>query len=163
MRQQRVLESGGQVFTATLTPEVHWRSPTAAGRPGLSLLVDNNSLRYKVTVQNLSNITAAHIHLGQSGTEGPPVVTLFSGEPKNGSGTLASGIITRSDLMGPLRGKDISDLLKEINNNNAYVNVHTERYPQGEIRGQVMAANTPTTGPSEMSKTSNAGCPTCGR
>jgi len=38
---------------------------------------------------------------------------------------------------GPLEGKSISDLVDQINDGKAYVNVHTEKYPAGEIRGQI--------------------------
>ena len=47
------------------------------------------------------------------------------------------GYITSSDLVGPLKGKQISDLVKLINDGEAYVNVHTETNPKGEIRGQI--------------------------
>jgi CHRD domain len=40
-------------------------------------------------------------------------------------------------LEGPLAGKQLSDLITMINNGDAYVNVHTEANPKGEIRGQL--------------------------
>jgi hypothetical protein len=36
-----------------------------------------------------------------------------------------------------LKDKQISDLVKLINDGQAYVNVHTEANPMGEIRGQL--------------------------
>jgi CHRD domain len=53
------------------------------------------------------------------------------------SGVLRWGTLTAADLVGPLQGKSISDLVDQIKAGNAYVNVHTEKYPAGEIRGQI--------------------------
>ena len=40
-------------------------------------------------------------------------------------------------MKGPLAGKRISDLIKLIEDGKAYVNVHTDQNPDGEIRGQL--------------------------
>jgi hypothetical protein len=53
------------------------------------------------------------------------------------NGMLSKGNITASDLVGPLKGKQMSDLVKLINDGQAYANVHTEPNPKGEIRGQI--------------------------
>ena len=37
-----------------------------------------------------------------------------------------------------MKGKQISDLVTAMSNGSTYVNVHTEKHPNGEIRGQVM-------------------------
>ncbi|MGZ5511593.1 MAG: CHRD domain-containing protein, partial [Nitrososphaeraceae archaeon] len=44
-------------------------------------------------------------------------------------------------LEGPMKGKQLSDLATTMSNGSTYVNVHTEKYPNGEIRGQIMMAN----------------------
>jgi hypothetical protein len=54
------------------------------------------------------------------------------------SGELAKGTITDKNLVGPLAGKTIADLVKLIKDGGAYVNVHTPAHPGGEIRGQIM-------------------------
>ena len=84
------------------------------------------------------------------GTNGPVVATLnmggtFAGASAStsaggGSGmTSAStgGTITSADLKGPLAGKQVSDLIRLIEGGKAYVNVHTDRSLNGEIRGQL--------------------------
>ena len=53
------------------------------------------------------------------------------------SSLMISGTIDKLDLKGSLEGKQISDLITLINNGDAYVNVHSESYPDGEIRGQI--------------------------
>jgi hypothetical protein len=50
---------------------------------------------------------------------------------------MISGTINNSDLKGPLEGKQISDLITLMNDGNTYVNVHSESYTDGEIRGQI--------------------------
>jgi CHRD domain len=48
-----------------------------------------------------------------------------------------SGNITKGGLLGPLKGKEISDLVTLMSNGSAYVNIHTDKYPKGAIRGQI--------------------------
>ena len=42
-----------------------------------------------------------------------------------------------SELVGPLAGMTLDDLILAILENRAYVNVHTEQFGAGEIRGQL--------------------------
>src|ERR671910_8474 len=49
--------------------------------------------------------------------------------------------VTAVDLQGPLKGKTVNDLIQLINNTKTYVNIHTEQYPNGEIRGQITTVN----------------------
>lgn len=44
---------------------------------------------------------------------------------------------TDEDLVGPLAGMTLEDLVALIESGDAYVNVHTVANPGGEIRGQV--------------------------
>ena len=37
-----------------------------------------------------------------------------------------------------MQGKTVAELIDAIKNNTAYVNVHTEENPNGEIRGQLV-------------------------
>lgn len=105
---------------------------------------DGKALHFNLSVRNLADATAAHIHLGAKGKEGPVVATLFpsgtSAKEKPGkfSGVLAQGIITAANLEGPLKGKALSDLEAEIQAGNAYVKVHTRKHPDGELRGQIV-------------------------
>lgn len=112
----------------------------ATGRTLLELSRDGAELRFKMTVKNLDSPMAAHIHLGTSGQDGPPVAMLWAGPQKKGvfTGTLAEGTITARDLMSDLKGKDLSALVDDIRAGKAYVNIHTAANPSGEIRGQVL-------------------------
>ena len=53
------------------------------------------------------------------------------------NGALVQGSITADKLEGPLKGKSISDLVNLIQKSSAYVNIHTQSFPDGEIRGQI--------------------------
>jgi CHRD domain len=110
----------------------------AKGDATFTLINDGKALSYYVTVSDIEDVTAAHIHLGKRGENGPPVA-LITNEKKAGkfSGTLAEGTITEKELMGSLMGKSVKDLVKQIKKGNAYLNVHTDKYPNGEIRGQI--------------------------
>ena len=79
------------------------------------------TLCYYLEVRGLGNVTAAHLHKGGTASNGPPVVTL----------QLASDDEVCVD------GE--ADLLRDIarNSRNYYVNVHTEAFPQGAVRGQL--------------------------
>ena len=133
---------GEQKFTAKMTgkDEVPPHDTKATGTAEFTLSADGKTMSYKVDVMNIDKVTVAHIHQGKPGENGPPVVWLFNSSsnptgPMNGK--LSEGKITSSDLVGPLKGKQISDLVKLINDGNAYANVHTQQNPKGEIRGQI--------------------------
>lgn len=97
---------------------------------------------FKINVTDMQGVTQAHIHTGKQGENGPPVVTLYKSDtPQPINGKLAYGNITANLLEGPMKGKQISDLTTAMSNGSTYVNVHTEKYPNGEIRGQIMIAN----------------------
>jgi hypothetical protein len=133
---------GEQKFTAKMTgkEEVPQHDTKATGTAEFTLSADGKAMSYKVDVMNIDKVTVAHIHQGKPGENGPPVVWLFNSSsnptgPMNGK--LSEGKITSNDLVGPLKGKQISDLVKLINDGNAYANVHTQQNPKGEIRGQI--------------------------
>ena len=97
---------------------------------------------FKLNVTDMQGVTQAHIHTGKQGENGPPVVTLYKSDtPQPINGKLAYGNITANLLEGPMKGKQISDLATAMSNGSTYVNVHTEKHPNGEIRGQIMLAN----------------------
>jgi hypothetical protein len=103
----------------------------------------NNHIDFKVNVTNLDNIKAAQIHIGEFGQNGEIIVSLLKSlSPVDvQNGTLVEGQVTSSDLVGPLKGKTINELVQLFNNTKTYVNIHTEQYPNGEIRGQVTTVN----------------------
>ena len=99
---------------------------------------NNGVVAYRLFLRNIDEVTAAHIHVGCPGENGPIIVTLFSGGPTGTvNGVLVRGLITRDDLEGPLEGRGIRSLIRAMNSGCTYVNVHTLDHPGGEIRGQI--------------------------
>ena len=123
--------SGSEVVPAAKT--------MAKGDAAFTLGKDGKELMYKVMVSDIENVSAAHIHMGKMGKNGPPVALIDIKGKKAGkfSGTLAEGKITSKELMGSLKGKTVKDLVKDIEAGDTYLNVHTDKYPDGELRGQI--------------------------
>ena len=130
----------GHSFHAKLTSKEETKNPEskATGKAVFKLSKDGTTLTYKIYVKKIMDANAAHIHMAKKGEDGPPVAGLFSGEKKGEfSGMLTQGTIMDKDLIGPLQGKTVADLVKTIKSGDAYVNVHTNANPDGEIRGQI--------------------------
>jgi hypothetical protein len=80
-------------------------------------------LKWKLTFSNLTGpATAAHIHMAAKGKSGNVVVPLCP--PKCKSGLTGTATLTPA-------------LLKAFSKHLLYVNVHTAKNPNGEIRGQL--------------------------
>lgn len=131
-------------FKATLSgaSQVPVVQTSANGQATFRLSPNGKSISYTLTVMNLNETTMAHIHLAAAGKNGPPVVWLYPTKAypvKHGrvNGLLARGVITAAQLVGPLKGKTIEDLVQQMREGNTYVNVHTKAHPGGEIRGQI--------------------------
>jgi hypothetical protein len=110
---------------------------TATGISGFIVNSGNSKIWYQIEAEGLKGVTQAHIHSGKVGENGPVVATLFKGSKDTVNGALVQGSITADKLEGPLKGKSISDLVSLIDESSAYVNVHTQSFPDGEIRGQI--------------------------
>lgn len=113
--------SGNECVPAVTTP--------AKGEATFELSKDGKELSYSIIVTDIENVTAAHIHQGKKGENGPPVALIDIKGKK--------GKITVNELMGSMKGKTVKDLIEQIDAGNAYVNVHTVKHPDGEIRGQI--------------------------
>ncbi len=111
----------------------------AHGKAEFKLSKDGKELKFKLAVKDIENVTAAHIHMGKKGVNGPPLAGLYAGPKKEGkfSGTLAEGTIMEKDLVGELQGKSLDELVKLFKSGSTYVNVHTDINLDGEIRGQI--------------------------
>jgi len=81
-------------------------------------------LAWKLTFAKLTGpATAAHIHIGGMGKAGNVVVPLCTPCKSSQAGTATIS----------------ASLLKTIKKHGTYVNVHTAKNPNGEIRGQLVA------------------------
>jgi hypothetical protein len=116
----------------------------STGRGVASYLVtsDSATLYYSVGVTEVSStVGAAHIHLGSPGQNGQVVANLCGAGSTPGcmtEGVIATGTVTAGDLVGPLAGHPLGDLIVAMTAGGTYTNVHTANFPDGEIRGQVV-------------------------
>ncbi len=119
-------ESDIERFAAFLggEQEVPAVSTNASGVARFSL--DGVSLAYEVDVRDITDITAAHIHMEAVGTNGPVVFALYTGMGDFDPDNPISGILTLTQ-----------DQANDLRSGNYYVNVHTLGHPSGEIRGQI--------------------------
>lgn len=115
------------------------------GTAVFSLSKDGTALSFRLITANVENITQAHIHIGPVGVNGPIVVFLFGLIPAgvSNSGVLATGTLVQSNLIPRPAigfGGTMAELVTQLRNGGAYVNVHTLAFPGGEVRGQVREA-----------------------
>jgi hypothetical protein len=110
--------------------------PVASDAFGLATfiyLANERSIAFIVQVEGLTNITAAHIHWGTAGTNGPPVANLYT--PATPQTVLEfDGMLTAGDILGELT---LEQLVFGMLTGQTYINVHTSAHPNGEIRGQI--------------------------
>jgi len=97
--------------------------PKGSGTAQVTLNSDKNEVCYDLTVKDMQEATAAHIHEGAAGKDGP--VKVAFDPPKAGA---AKGCKTAEAAV-------IKDIMQ--NPANYYVNVHNAAYPKGAIRGQL--------------------------
>jgi CHRD domain len=97
--------------------------PQGSGTVVVTLKPDTGELCYELSVANLQEATAAHIHKGEKGEEGPVAVPLDA--PKTGA---AKGCTKADVLVIEALMQDPTDY---------YVNVHTAAFPKGAVRGQL--------------------------
>ena len=119
----------------------------AEGEAIFQLSQNGTMLSFKLNVSNTDNVQMAHIHLAAKGQNGGVVVWLYPSAPPavkipgRFDGVLATGNITAANLVGSLQGQPLSMLIEQLRRGTAYVNVHTDAYPSGEIRGQIFAGD----------------------
>lgn len=120
--------------------------PKATGSTGTAtatyvISADGSTIHFVLTVTNVANITAAHIHFGNASVSGPVIVPLYIGAKINGpfTGILAQGNITASSISlgGSPSVQNMAQLIAAIKGGQTYTNVHTTAWPAGEIRGQI--------------------------
>ncbi|SHI38810.1 CHRD domain-containing protein [Algibacter luteus] len=144
--KQSKSKKGKLNFTTHLSGdnEVPAKETKATGQVIVRVSKDESSVYFKLIVANVqTNISGSHFHMAPAGTNGGVVVNLLNASdftpqteaPVNG--VLAEGTITESNLAGDFAGNPLSDLISAIRAGNIYINVHTDKYGSGELRGQL--------------------------
>lgn len=135
-------------FSADLTggAEVPPVETNAGGQATFEVSANGSEVHFEVYIDCIRNVNQGHIHLGSEDDNGPVVVWLYqqeTQEPETIEGlsrefVLAEGTLTEDDLVGDFEGESLEALAQAMAEEGAYVNIHSEQNPDGEIRGQIV-------------------------
>lgn len=150
-------------FTAELTgyQEVPAVSTVASGTMRARITDDQTGgrisfegrIQYELSYANLEgNVTQAHIHLGQPSVNGGISVWLCSNlaspptpagtQPCPASPATLFGSFTAANVVGPaaqgLAPGEFAELVRAMRAGKTYVNVHTDKFPGGEVRSLIV-------------------------
>ena len=119
---------------------------TGTGVVSLSVTEAPASISITISYSGLTgNANVAHLHLGNPWENGLPVVTICGGT----SGRQCPAQGTEQTFTFPLTGNaitaipaqaftaDVATLIRALDKGMIYANVHTNAFPNGEIRGQL--------------------------
>ena len=137
--------------------EVPYVSTTADGQFEARINKEETAITYTLSYSALEgDVQQAHIHVGQAGVNGGISVFLCSNLGNGPAGTqpcppapaTITGVITTADVSPNIhvdagsakpgnRTGELGELMDAIRSGNTYVNVHSSKFPGGEIRSQI--------------------------
>ena len=118
---QMQMEATGQQVRLWGSNEVPPVTTQAYGT-GVVNIATNRSVSVTLSVLDMAP-TAAHIHEGAAGANGPVIVTLTK--------------ISERDFVAPPNAQLTEAQYNAYKAGNTYVNVHSAKYPGGEVRAQL--------------------------
>jgi len=124
------VHSGPYALGAPLTGAAEVPGPGDAdgfGWARITIDLDASQLCFRLSVARVEGVTAAHIHQGMPGEAGPVVVPLDAPVTGLSSGCVAVEPALAASIVGNPAG--------------FYVNVHSEAYPAGAVRGKLAPLN----------------------
>lgn len=114
---------------------------------------DDTEIEFRLNYSGLeAPVTQSHIHFGQTSVNGgiaiwlcgnppltPPAGTALC--PNPGDGAEVTGTLTPANVVGPtgqgIAAGEFAEVIRAIRKGSAYANVHSTKFPGGEIRGQI--------------------------
>jgi hypothetical protein len=128
----------------------------STGQATLKLTLDKSAqtLTYTLTYSGLTKVTQAHIHFGKEHVAGGVMVFFCTNLGNGPAGTPAcpddaagevtvTGTVSAAGVVGPTAQNiavgDFAGVVAALESNTVYANIHTGKFPAGEIRGQVHA------------------------
>ena len=146
-----LVSASAHASTVNITLNGAQEAPIPVFTPGLGsgtfTLNPNNTFSFSITFSGLaSGVTIAHIHgaatpiggagSGAPGFNAPPMVNIVGG-------TIPAGITALGGTTGgTFTGTNVSSpvgFLTALSLGQAYFNIHTSQFPNGEIRGNIPA------------------------
>lgn len=139
-------DDNGREFRARLLGFNEVPAVSSTGRGRFTATVRGDRIDWSLSYENLEGATtsAAHVHFGQKDVNGGVSFFLCGGggrpacTPDSGS---FSGTVTAADILGPaaqgIAPGEIAEVIRAMRAGKTYANVHTDKHPGGEIRGQV--------------------------
>lgn len=149
------IAGGGDDIRERLTGyEEDPKTVSTPGKGSFHARIDRSEKRifYRLAYEDLEgSVTQAHIHFGGRHQSGGITVWLCSNlaSPPTPAGTQAcplpsgrvSGVIDAADVVGPadqgIAPGEFAELVDAVRAGVTYANVHTRKYPAGEIRAQL--------------------------
>lgn len=142
-------DEGARRFSARL--DGYQETPASLSTTGHGLFIArlderNDMIEYRLSFDDLEGTTtnAAHIHLGRPATSGGVSAFLCGGGDKPAcpaTGGTVEGVIDPADVIGPagqgIAAGEFDELVRAMRAGATYANVHTNKYPGGEIRGRI--------------------------
>jgi hypothetical protein len=133
--------------------EVPAVSTVAEGEFHATISNDSSQIDYELKYSDLEgSVTQAHIHFGQKGVNGgisvwlcgnpSATVTPPAGTPAcPPSPATVTGTLTADDVVGPvgqgIAAGEFAELIRAIRAGKTYANVHSTKFPGGEVRSQI--------------------------
>jgi hypothetical protein len=131
-------------FKAYLTGDEEVPIPVETNTTGEAKFEVNDELtaiEFELEIEDAERILAGpggHIHCAPFGENGPVVVFLAAGMPVGFSGDVEiEATIDAGNIINDACGATIAELVDSFIEGQAYVNIHSEANPSGEIRGQI--------------------------
>jgi hypothetical protein len=131
--------------------EVPAVSTVATGEFNATISKDESRIDWELSYANLEgNVLQAHIHFGQKSVNGAISVFLCTNlgngpagtqpcppPPATISGTIFAADVTNGAAAQGIAAGELAELMRAIRAGVTYVNVHSSKFPGGEIRSQI--------------------------